>query len=328
MTQDDCLERHILQAHTIHDTVSICAACGEGLDIGATICRFCGEPTTIPDDDTRVEIDVQLLDRLGDWSQIKHEIVENYAAAYTTIVSRQSVIKRMLYVDAFAGAGIAEDRETGELLRGSAIRLLEVEPRFQELHFVEQNENKAAVLEQLTSFDRRVQVHRGDANEVLTRDVLPRCRWEDYHRALCLLDPYGLAVDWKVVHAIGQLGSVEIFYNFMVMDANRNVLWRHPERLQKERLQKMDFVWGDRTWTGQLYERTEDLFGARAEKLPNAAVAEAFRTRLQKVAGFKYVPAPIPMKNTRGATVYYLFFASPNKTGAAIVEDIFNKYRE
>jgi hypothetical protein len=79
----------------------------------------------------------------------------------------------MLYVDAFAGAGVAEDRETGERLRGSAIRLLEVEPQFHELHFVEQNENKAAVLEQITSFDGRVRVHRGDANEVLTRDVLP-----------------------------------------------------------------------------------------------------------------------------------------------------------
>jgi three-Cys-motif partner protein len=142
------------------------------------------------------------------------------------------------------------------------------------------------------------------------------------------LDPYGLAVDWKVVHAIGQMGSVEIFNTYMLMHANRNVLWRNPEKLPQERLRKMDFVWGDRTWTDQLYDQTEDLFGPRAEKLPNAAVAEAFRTRLQKVAGFKYVPAPIPMKNTRGATVYYLLFASPNKTGAAIVEDIFNKYRQ
>ena len=122
--------------------------------------------------------------------------------------------------------------------------------------------------------------------------------------------------------------SVEIFYNFMVMDANRNVLWRHPERLPQERLAKMDFVWGDRTWTDQLYGQSEDLFGPRLEKLPNEAVADAFRTRLQNVAGFKYVPAPIPMKNTRGATVYFLFFASPNRTGAAIVEDIFNKYRQ
>jgi hypothetical protein len=34
------------------------------------------------------------------------------------------------------------------------------------------------------------------------------------------------------------------------------------------------------------------------------------------------------MRNTRGAVVYYLFFASPNRTGAKIVSDIFNTYRD
>jgi len=40
----------------------------------------------------------------------------------------------------------------------------------------------------------------------------------------------------------------------------------------------------------------------------------------------RIVPDPMPMRNTRGAVVYYLFFASPNATGAKIVSDIFNKY--
>ena len=52
-----------------------------------------------------------------------------------------------------------------------------------------------------------------------------------------------------------------------------------------------------------------------------------FRERLQKAAGFKFVPQPMPMRNSRGAVVYYLLFASPNETGARIVNDIFNKYR-
>jgi len=32
--------------------------------------------------------------------------------------------------------------------------------------------------------------------------------------------------------------------------------------------------------------------------------------------------------NSLGATIYYPFFASPNKTGDKIVEDIFRKHRE
>jgi three-Cys-motif partner protein len=89
----------------------------------------------------------------------------------------------------------------------------------------------------------------------------------------------------------------------------------------------MDNVWGDRSWRDAAYHMTPTLFGNIEEKADNEAIVEAFRKRLQEVAGFKYVPAPMPMRNTKGAVVYYLFFASPNKTGGKIIEDIFKKYR-
>ena len=46
------------------------------------------------------------------------------------------------------------------------------------------------------------------------------------------------------------------------------------------------------------------------------------------MAGFKYVPDPVPMRNTKGAVIYYLFFASQNATGNKIARAVFNKYRE
>jgi three-Cys-motif partner protein len=142
------------------------------------------------------------------------------------------------------------------------------------------------------------------------------------------LDPYALNVDWKVIETAGKMGSVEIFYNFMIMDANMNVLWRDPDRVAFDQVARMDKVWGDRSWREAAYRKEPGLFGDMEEKADNEAIAEAFRTRLKKVAGFSYVPKPIPMRNERGAVIYYLFFASPNKTGAQIVEDIFDKYRK
>lgn len=272
-------------------------------------------------------IDPSILDDLGEWSHVKHEILEKYARAYMRVMANQR-FKRIIYIDGFAGAGIATDRDTGTLTLGSAMLALGIQPPFDELHFVEADHTKATALRQNTRQDIRVRVHEGDANVLLTTAILPRCKFEDYARALCLLDPYGLSVDWRVLHQIGQMGSVEIFFNFMVVGANRNVLWKRPNLVPPERLELMDRVWGDRSWQETLYERQEDLFGpTHPRKLPNEQVAEAYRQRLRKVAGFKYVPQPIPMKNTRGATVYYLFFASPNATGASIVEDIFRRYR-
>ena len=54
---------------------------------------------------------------------------------------------------------------------------------------------------------------------------------------------------------------------------------------------------------------------------------DAFRERLQRVAGFEHVPEPIPMRNSTGAIVYYLVFASQRPVAADIVRDIFRKYQ-
>jgi len=108
---------------------------------------------------------------------------------------------------------------------------------------------------------------------------------------------------------------------------NRNVLWRHPEGVDAADLQRMNAFWGDESWRNVAYTTTRDLFG-HPEKEDNAVVAEGFRQRLLRVAGFKHVPEPLPMRNSKGATVYYLFFASQKPTAEHIVTDIFNKYRQ
>ena len=76
-----------------------------------------------------------------------------------------------------------------------------------------------------------------------------------------------------------------------------------------------------------MYDNTGNLFGWDEKVAGNEVLAEAYRKRLREVAGFKFVPVPVPMKNSIGRTIYYLFFASPNATGHKIVEYIFNKYR-
>jgi three-Cys-motif partner protein len=122
--------------------------------------------------------------------------------------------------------------------------------------------------------------------------------------------------------------SIEIFYNFMIMDANMNIFWRNPEKVPAKQMKRMDAVWGERSWRDVAYKKSPGLFEDMEEKAENKEIAEAFRKRLREQAGFKFVPEPIPMRNSKGAVIYYLFFASPNKTGEKIVKHIFNKYRQ
>lgn len=266
-------------------------------------------------------------DEIGYWSEVKLDIVREYASAYSKIMNGQTAIRKHIYIDAFAGAGQHVSKRTGEFVAGSPLNALAVTPRFKEVHLIDLHGGKAEELRQLVGSQKEVFIYEGDSNDVLLHKVFPRCRYKDYSRGLCLLDPYKLNVDWQILQTAGQMRSVEIFYNFMIMDANMNVFWRNPEKVATNQIERMDKLWGDRSWREAAYEKTRDLFGEIEVKADNEAVAEAFRKRLQEAAGFKYVPHPMPMRNEKGAVVYYLFFASQNETGARIVKNIFDKYR-
>jgi three-Cys-motif partner protein len=189
------------------------------------------------------------------------------------------------------------------------------------------DENRVEMLRELGK-EQNVSVYQGDCNQVLMKDVFPQCRYEDYRRALCLLDPYALNPNWEVVEAAGKMKSIEIFLNFMIMDANMNALKKNPAQVTPEQTRRMTVFWGDESWRKAAYRTELGLFGPMEEKDTNEAVVEAYRQRLNEVAGFRYVPKPLPMCNSRGAVVYYLLFASHNSTGNKIAEHIFGKFRK
>jgi three-Cys-motif partner protein len=268
------------------------------------------------------------LDEIGYWSEVKLDIVRKYAGAYSTIMNAQPTIQSYIYIDAFAGAGVHMSKATGEYVLGSPLNALNIQPSFKEFHFIDLDGGRAKSLRKLCTEFANVRVYEGDCNKLLIEKIFPSAKYSDYRRALCLLDPYGLHLDWKVLYAAGQMKSIEIFLNFPVMDMNMNVLWRNRQKVPAAQKARMDTFWGDDTWSFAVYKSTQGLFNDIEEKSTNRDIAKAFQQRLHDVAGFAYVPAPIPMRNSTGSVVYYLFFASPNKTGAKIVQDIFDEYRD
>jgi three-Cys-motif partner protein len=268
---------------------------------------------------------VATFDTIGYWSELKLEIVRKYAAAYSRILAAQRRFDH-LYVDAFAGGGEHLSRATGEMVPGSPLNALLVTPPFREYHLIDLDAAKVAQLRERIGDRPDVFVYEGDCNDVLLRDVFPRLRYEDFHRGLVLLDPYGLHLAWDVIAAAGALRTVDLFLNFPVADINRNVLWRDPDSADPADIARMTRFWGDESWRRVAYSTSGNLFGWE-EKTDNETVAEAFRARLRDVAGFRNVPAPLPMRNSRNVVVYYLMFASQNDTANHIVEDIFRPYR-
>ena len=266
------------------------------------------------------------LDEIGPWSEIKLEIVRDYAAEYSKIITQQELPLHHVYIDAFAGAGQHISKTTGKMVLGSPANALLVQPPFLEYHFIDIESSRIEELQRLARDRAKVSVYPGDCNEILLSKVFPRLAWEDYRRGLCLLDPYGLHLDWKVIETAGRMKSLEVFLNFPVADMNRNVLWKDPTRVSPDQAVRMTRFWGNDSWRDVAYSTSSNLFGWH-EKTDNDTIAEAFRERLGEVACFTHVPAPLAFKNSRDAIIYYLFFASQKPVAEGIVQHIFNKYR-
>jgi three-Cys-motif partner protein len=267
------------------------------------------------------------FDNINYWSEVKLDIIRKYAQAYSTIICAQKKPSLYhIYIDAFAGAGIHFSKRKGEFVLGSPLNALNIDPPFKELHLIDLNPEKSSHLTQLTSDASNVTVYNEDCNRVLIEKIFPMCLYREYKRALCLLDPYGLHLDWHVIAKAGEMKSVEIFLNFPVADMNRNVLWTNRERVDEAQIIRLNAFWGDDSWKKVAYDSSGNLFGIE-EKTSNLSIAKAFQQRLKKVAGFSYVAEPMPMRNRKHAVVYYLFFASQKPVAANIVSDIFDKYR-
>lgn len=264
---------------------------------------------------------------VGLWSEAKLDIVSRYAKEYSKILSKQGWCRAHVYIDAFAGAGVHRAKLTGEMVPGSPLNALNVSPPFSEHHFIDLDEKRVRALERAVGAREDAHLYHGDCNEVLLRDVFPRITFGQYRRALCLLDPYGLHLNWGVIREAARLRTVEVFLNFPIHDINRNVLIRNPAKMDPRQIERMDAFWGDNSWRKVAYATEANLFGYEEKVCTNDGLAEAFRKRLVEVAGFAHVPEPVYMRNSTGAGLYYLFFASQKPVAGKIVKSIFDKYR-
>lgn len=261
----------------------------------------------------------EALDFVGEWTEVKLEIIKEYAKSYSEILKSQPLLT-YYYIDAFAGGGMHLTKKDHTPVVGSPINAMKIMPPFHKYYFVDLDAEKIELLRALANEEltrpemkeSKVIIMERNCNEYLVDEVFPTLEFKNYRRALCVLDPYGLDLDWRVLKMAGELETIDIFLNFPIMDINRNILHRDfnaVDPIQKDRMNKF---WGDDSWINVAYATDGNLFGY-PEKQSNDALADAFRKRLMQIAGFKHVAKPIAMRNRTHSALYYLFFASRKK---------------
>ena len=136
------------------------------------------------------------------------------------------------------------------------------------------------------------------------------------HRGVAFLDPFGAKLDWSSIQKLADTGLFEVVVNFALSMAIQRMLPNSGE-VPEGWAATLDGYFGSGAWFEEVYQHREGgLFTAKGfEKRPDYSerLLKLYCTRLR--AAFGHVATPRLVRSMRGAPLYYLLWAGPNKKG-------------
>ncbi|MDN3713081.1 three-Cys-motif partner protein TcmP [Paracoccus cavernae] len=281
---------------------------------------------------------------VGPWANQKLDALESYLNSYMQVMKKQRF--KLFYIDAFAGAGMVKVREgagdsstddldmfsSGQMteddqrqveayIKGSPLRALGLERRFDHYRFIDLDPKRVADLNKLAEpfADSEVKVIQDEANKVV-QDIASKFVNPSW-RGVAFLDPYGPHLHWQTLEALASTGKFDVILNFpLAMAINRQIKrdGANPEKW----VSQLDLCFGGPSWRDAAYGEIEGLFGAEQFKHDDAA-GRLLRLYVDNLRGiFSSVAAPSLVRNTKGTPLYYLIWASGNARGLPIAEHI------
>lgn len=264
----------------------------------------------------------------GNWTEAKMEIVVAYAKAYLTIMNKQHWVKT-LYFDGFAGSGLIDAKEREEMIKGTALRVLDIdEPRpFDMYYFVEMDPQYAVSLKSHIKNDyptKKAYVKQGDCNEKMIA-MAEYLKKHSSFRALAFIDPYGMTVNWSSIEALKDLG-IDFWIlvptgmgvnRLLVTDGNISDAWL----LKLEKFLGLSREEIKNHFYQNVVQTT--VFGDETRFKENNIVhkiGELYTNRLKTV--FKFVSESFVMRNKTNSIMYHFMMATNNATALNIANDV------
>jgi three-Cys-motif partner protein len=269
----------------------------------------------------------------GYWTRAKLGMLAEYLGGFATASKGQA---ERVYLDAFAGEGTGLDRLTRVEFPGSARIALEAGDRagFTRFRFFELGQKATELESQLQADypDRDIKVHEGDCNETIpaTLAELRALRWAP---TFAFLDPDGMEVAWETLAALAEHKrgyrpdaslkpefKVELWMLFPTSGIVRTLAFEE-EKVSPSHEARATRLFGTNRWR-RIYELrvSGEISAAEARE----EYVNLMRWRLERNLGYRF-SHPFELKNTRGATLYHMIFATDHDAGTRIMESIYAK---
>ncbi len=288
----------------------------------------------------------------GSWTEEKLRRLKAYLKEYLNIfeVNEKAKFLTTHYVDAFAGCGErskssgvrnptldlfgrAETANVTGFYDGSARIALEMEPSFDYYHFIDSSPTFVEQLQHLKSeYPEKahcIDVRRGDANTQIVQ-FCNKYNWRR-HKAVVFLDPYGMAVDWSTISALGATNGVDLWVLLPIGQAVNRMLTRDglPNLSWSDKLTRF---FGTDEWKEAFYrpKLQASLFDnsdteSGLEKQANFESISNFFTDRLRTAFPLVAENSLMLRNSTNVPIFGLYFATSNQAGNRIASYILGR---
>jgi len=267
----------------------------------------------------------------GFWTEEKIDIFIKYVAAYLKIMTKQTF--ELLYFDGFAGTGEIESRKYESLIEGIALKVLKMDSNvnFKYYYLVELKKSSIKKLKKKikdNNLEKKNIVYvDADCNKKLI-DMSRYLLKNKIVRALALIDPYGLEVNWSSLSVFKNLG-VDMW--ILIPTGGVNRMLKKDGNIKDSWMLKLSNFLGLKSEEIKSYFYKEEthntLFGDYTQTIKETKavqkVLELYEKQLKTV--FKFVSKGFPLKNSRGSIMFHFLLATNNPSGLKIANDIIGK---
>ena len=235
----------------------------------------------------------------GPWSQDKLYFLRYFSSLFNGGMKNHWPMRA--YVDLFAGPGLCKDRTTGIEFEGSPLIALNCETPFTHLFFNDINRDSVDALAK-----RQNRLHPRANVEYLNLDCNQAARQlaQQVPRGaltLTFIDPWNYELQFESLAYLGRRPGTDLIVTFHTGAIKRNA---HQE------IAAVEAFLDDRTWRTSYYESQ-----ANVSIPPTRVLIDTYRSGLRSKLGYTHFGNPMVIRNSNGAPMFYLLFASKHHRG-------------
>lgn len=262
------------------------------------------------------ENDGLYLPEVREWSLEKYKLVGSYCDIFTA--GMKNMWNQLIYIDLFAGAGLARIKESKRVYFNSAFVAMSIPNKFTKYILCEQDNERFEALQQRVknNFNHlNVELIHGDSNLNIekVKAAIPKFGKGNTLLPFCFVDPYSLNLNFSTIRSLSNNLMDFLILQALHMDANRNF-----EKYKNDENERIENYLGNPNWRHEFDNnyRTPDKFVTY--------LADSYQNNMINL-GYQPTKHMHQIRsNEKNLPLYYLAFYSKHPRG----EDFFQKIQK